>query len=208
MRREIMASVYAFEGIVPVVDPSAYLHPRAVLIGDVIVGPHCYIGPGVSLRGDYGRIVIGGGSNAQDNVVMHSFPAAETQVGEDCHIGHGVVLHGCRLGTNVLVGMNAVVMDGAQVGDDCFIGALAFVKGNDEIPPRSLAAGIPARVVRELSEDDVSRKSRGTAQYQWLARRCWQGLVACEPLSEIEADRPSARWDESIRPLHEKPNVE
>ncbi|HJP23372.1 MAG: transferase hexapeptide repeat family protein [Alphaproteobacteria bacterium] len=202
-----MACVYAFEGIVPVVDPSSYLHPQAVLIGDVIVGPHCYVGPGVSLRGDYGRIVIGGGSNAQDNVVMHSFPGAETRVGEECHIGHGVVLHGCELGQNVLVGMNAVVMDGAEVGADSFIGALAFVKGNDKIPPRSLVAGIPARVVRELSEDDVSRKSRGTAQYQWLARRCHEGLVASEPLAEIDAGRPRAHWDESIRPLHEKPDA-
>ncbi len=177
---------------------------RAVLIGDVIVGPNCYIGPGVSLRGDYGRINIGGGSNAQDNVTMHSFPGAEIRTGEDCHIGHGVVLHGCELGRNVLVGMNAVVMDGAEIGDDCFIAALAFVKGNQEVPPRSLLAGIPARVVRELSDDDVARKSRGTAQYQWLAQRCHQGLMPCEPLSEMEANRPRAEWDESIRPLHDK----
>mgnify|MGYP000845562260 FL=1 len=181
--------VYAIDGIVPVVDPTAFVHPSAVLIGDVVVGPGCYIGPCASLRGDFGRLVIEAGVNIQDTCVMHGFPGTETIVEESGHIGHGAVLHGCRIGRNVMIGMNAVVMDNAHVGESSIVGACAFVKAGAEIPPRSLVAGMPAKVVRELSEQEIDRKRTGTRTYQELARRCHATMVATSPLSAEEAGR-------------------
>lgn len=181
--------VYAIDGIVPVVDPTAFVHPSAVLIGDVVVGPGCYIGPCASLRGDFGRLVIEAGVNIQDTCVMHGFPGTETIVEESGHIGHGAVLHGCRIGRNVMIGMNAVVMDNAHVGESSIVGACAFVKAGAEIPPRSLVAGMPAKVVRELSEQEIDRKRTGTRTYQELARRCHATMVATSPLPAEEAGR-------------------
>jgi phenylacetic acid degradation protein len=181
-----MAQVYAIDGIVPVVDPSAFVHPTAVLIGDVIVGPRCYVGPLASLRGDFGRLILGEGANIQDTCVMHGFPSTDTVVEENGHIGHGAVLHGCRIARNVLVGMNAVVMDGAKVGENSIIAAMAFIRANTAIPPRSLVAGIPARVVRELSDDEITWKSQGTATYQDLAVRSLKTMKAVEPLKAME----------------------
>jgi len=184
-----MLKVYAIDGITPVVDPTAYVHPTAVLIGDVIVGPGCYVGPLASLRGDFGRIVMGRGSNVQDCCVIHGIAQQDTIIEEDGHIGHGAVLHGCHIGRNAMVGMNAVVMDRAHVGDDTVVGAMAFVKTGMEIAPRSLVMGAPARVLRELSDDEIAGKHFGTRQYQHLAGRCIRTLREVEPLSEVEADR-------------------
>ena len=184
-----MAQVYAIDGIVPVVDPTAFVHPTAVLIGDVIVGPRCYVGPLASLRGDFGRLILGEGANIQDTCVMHGFPSTDTVVEENGHIGHGAVLHGCRIARNVLVGMNAVVMDGAEVGENSIIAAMAFIRANTAIPPRSLVAGIPARVVRELTDDEIVWKSQGTATYQDLAVRSLKTMKAVEPLTAVEPAR-------------------
>jgi phenylacetic acid degradation protein len=184
-----MAQVYAIDGIVPVVDPSAFVHPTAVLIGDVIVGPRCYVGPLASLRGDFGRLILSQGANIQDTCVMHGFPSTDTVVEENGHIGHGAVLHGCRIARNVLVGMNAVVMDGAEVGENGIIAAVAFIKANTAIPPRSLVAGIPARVVRELTDDEIAWKSQGTTTYQDLAVRSLKTMKAVEPLTAVEPAR-------------------
>ena len=181
--------VYAIDGIVPVVDPTAYVHPSAVLIGDVIVGPGCYVGPCASLRGDFGRLILEKGANLQDTCVMHGFPGTDTVVEEDGHIGHGAVLHGCRIGKNALVGMNAVIMDNAVIGEASIVAASAFVKAGQVIPPRTLVAGMPAKVVRELSEEEIAWKGEGTRTYQDLTRRCLATLVECAPLTEIEADR-------------------
>ncbi len=182
--------VYAIDGIVPVVDPTAYVHPSAVLIGDVIVGPGCYVGPCASLRGDFGRLILERGANLQDTCVMHGFPGTDTVVEEDGHIGHGAVLHGCRVKKNALVGMNAVIMDNAIIGESSIVAASAFVKAGVEIPPRSLAAGMPAKVIRALSDEEIAWKSEGTATYQDLTRRCLATLVECAPLAAVEADRP------------------
>jgi phenylacetic acid degradation protein len=190
-----MAHVYAIDGLRPVVDPSAFVHPAAVLIGDVIVGPGCYVGPGASLRGDFGRLLLEPGSNVQDNCVMHGFPGKDCVIGADGHVGHGAILHGCRIGRNALVGMNAVIMDGAVIGEESIVAALAFVKAGFEVPPRMLVGGIPARVMRALSEDEIAWKSRGTAEYQELARRCLASLEPVEPLAAPEPDR--ARLDVS-----------
>lgn len=182
--------VYAIDGIIPVVDPTAYVHPSAVLIGDVIVGPGCYVGPCASLRGDFGRLILERGANLQDTCVMHGFPGTDTVVEEDGHIGHGAVLHGCRIGRNALVGMNAVIMDNAVVGESSIVAASAFVKAGAEIPPRSLAAGMPAKVVRALSDDEIAWKVDGTRTYQDLARRSLATMTECDPLSAVEPGRP------------------
>ncbi|MBS0356090.1 MAG: phenylacetic acid degradation protein PaaY [Proteobacteria bacterium] len=182
--------VYAIDGIVPVVDPSAYVHPSAVLIGDVIVGPGCYVGPCASLRGDFGRLILERGANLQDTCVMHGFPGTDTVVEEDGHIGHGAVLHGCRVGRNALVGMNAVIMDNAVIGEEAIVAASAFVKAGMEIPPRMLVAGMPAKVVRALTEEEIRWKGEGTATYHDLTRRCLATLVETTPLTAVEPDRP------------------
>ncbi len=181
--------VYAIDGIVPVVHPSAHVHPSAVLIGDVIVGPDCYVGPCASLRGDFGRLILERGANLQDTCVMHGFPGTDTVVEEDGHIGHGAVLHGCRIRHNALVGMNAVIMDNAIVGESSIVAASAFVKAGMEIPPRVLVAGMPAKVIRELSDEEIRWKGEGTATYQDLTRRCLATLVETDPLVEVEPDR-------------------
>lgn len=185
-----MLKVYAIDGITPVVDPTSFVHPSAVLIGDVIVGPGCYVGPLASLRGDFGRIVMAQGSNVQDSCVIHGTGQQDTVIEQDGHIGHSAVLHGCHIGRNVLVGMNAVVMDGTQVGENSIIGAMAFVKKGMEIPPRSLVAGAPARVVRELSDKEIAGKHFGTRQYQRLTQRCLASLREVSPLATVEPGRP------------------
>lgn len=181
--------VYAIDGIVPVVDPSAYVHPSAVLIGDVIIGPGCYVGPCASLRGDFGRLILERGANIQDTCVMHGFPGTDTVVEEDGHIGHGAVLHGCRVGRNALVGMNAVIMDKAVIGEASIVAASAFIKAGVEVPPRVLVAGMPAKVIRPLTEDEIRWKSEGTATYQDLARRSLATMTETTPLAEMEPGR-------------------
>ena len=191
---------YALDGITPVVDPSAHVHPTAGLIGDVIVGPGCYIGPGAALRGDFGRIVIGRGANVQDNCVMHGFPESDTVVEENGHIGHGAILHGCVVRRDALVGMNVVVMDEAEVGEQAIVAAQAFVRAGQKIPARHLAAGLPAKVVRPLSDEEVRWKQEGTAVYQRLTERCLASLREVAPLPAPEADRPRMPAD-AVKPL-------
>lgn len=184
-----MAHCYEFKGFVPIVPDSTFVHPQAVLIGNVILGQGCYIGPGASLRGDFGKIEIGDGANVQDNCTIHSFPGRSAIVETDGHIGHGAILHGCVVGRNALVGMNAVIMDTVEVGAESIIGAQAFVRGGTVIPPRSMVVGAPAKVIRAVTDREVEWKTRGTAEYQELARACIAGLTPVEPLKTIEADR-------------------
>ncbi|MDH0301656.1 MULTISPECIES: phenylacetic acid degradation protein PaaY [unclassified Pseudomonas] len=193
---------YRLDGLTPVVHPSAYVHPSAVLIGDVLVGPNCYIGPLASLRGDFGRIILEEGANLQDTCVMHGFPGGDTVVERNGHIGHGAVLHGCRVGEDALVGMNAVVMDGAHVAPRSIVAATAFVKAGFQCPQRSLVVGAPATVKRSLSDQELAWKQRGTAEYHSLARRCMSALVECPPLSAPEAERPRMS-DSGVRPKAE-----
>lgn len=181
---------YEIDGLRPVVDPSAYVHPTAVLIGDVIVGPGAYIGPCASLRGDFGRIVVGEGANVQDTCVVHGFPASDTVLERNAHVGHGAVLHGCTVRADALVGMNAVVMDEAVVGERAFVAASAFVRAGFQVPARSLAAGVPAKVLRELSEQEMGWKDEGTATYQQLTRRSLATMREVAPLAAPEAGRP------------------
>jgi len=196
-----MANVYTIDGITPVIDPSAFVHPTAVLIGDVIVGPGCYVGPGASLRGDMGRIELGAGSNVQDNCVLHSYPSGSCIVEEEGHIGHGAILHGCRVARNALVGMHAVILDRAVVGEESIVAALALVRAGYEVPRRTLVGGIPAKTLRELDDKDVAWKSQGTAEYQTLAQRSLATLRPAEPLTAVEVDRKAVH-NGSYDPLH------
>ena len=192
--------IYEIDGIRPVVHPTAYVHPTAVLIGDVIVGPRCYVGPLASLRGDFGRLILEEGANLQDTCVMHGFPEDDTVVEVDGHIGHGAVLHGCRVGRNAMVGMNAVVMDKAVVGAESIVGAAAFVKAGMVIPPRSLVLGAPAKVVREVSDDEIAWKSYGTRQYHDLAVRSMKSMREVEAYTEAEPGRGRLVFDEPHKP--------
>lgn len=184
-----MAKVYSIDGITPVVDPSAYVHPSAVLIGDVIVGAGVYIGPAASLRGDFGGLRVHDGANIQDGCVLHGFPGYDTVIGQNGHIGHGAVIHGCRIGPNALVGMNAVVNDNAEVGESAIVAAMAFVKAGMAVPPRTLVAGIPARIVRELTQEEIAWKREGTDLYQRLAVRSMRTMTETESLDAPEPDR-------------------
>jgi len=181
--------VYSFEGIVPVVHPTSYLHPAAVLIGDVTIGPRCYIGPCASLRGDFGRITIEGDSSVQDNCTLHTGAGSDCIVGRGATIGHGVVLHGCVVGINALVGMNSVLLDGAVIGEESLVAAMSLVKNDVRFPPRSLIAGNPARLIREMAPDAIRWRNDGEGEYQRLADRSLAALVECTPLTEVEPDR-------------------
>jgi phenylacetic acid degradation protein len=203
----MMVKVYEINGVTPVVHPTAYVHPSAVLIGDVIVGPRCYVGPLASLRGDFGRLVLEEGANLQDTCVMHGFPGCDTVVEQDGHIGHGAVLHGCRIGRNALVGMNTVIMDNAVIGAESIVAAMSFVRAGMEVPPRSLVVGTPAKVARELRDDEIKWKTEGTGQYQELAVRSMNTMREVEALTEIEVDRKRIEWESSL-PLHLHKNAQ
>jgi phenylacetic acid degradation protein len=191
---------YEIDGLTPVVHPTAFVHPSAVLIGDVIVGPGCYVGPLASLRGDYGRIILEEGSNVQDTCVMHGFPGTDTVVEANGHVGHGAVLHGAIVKRNAMVGMNAVVMDEAVIGESAIVAACAFVKAGMVIAPRSLAAGVPAKVLRELTEEEIAWKGAGTRTYQELAVRSMKTMREATPMAAAEPDRPRIRVSADVVP--------
>lgn len=182
--------IYEFNGIRPVVHPSSFIHPQAVVTGHVVIGKEVYIGPGAALRGDWGQIVIEDGCNVQENCTVHMFPGLRVLLKEAAHIGHGAIIHGATIGSNCLIGMNAVVMDEAEVGDECIVGALAFIKQGDRFPTRSLIVGNPARIVKEVSEEMIAWKTEGTRLYQQLPRLCFDTLKPCEPLTEVKEQSP------------------
>ena len=181
--------IYSFEGVKPVVDPSAFIHPTATLIGDVVIGRGCLVGPGASLRGDIGKIIMHAGSNIQDNCTVHCFPGKQTVIEQNGHVGHGAVLHGCMVKRNALIGMNAVIMDDAVIGEESFVAAMAFVRAKMVVPPRSLIGGIPAKVMRSLKEDEINWKTQGTKVYQELAKRYLTTMEEVEPDTHIRDDR-------------------
>jgi phenylacetic acid degradation protein len=182
---------YEFEGFRPVAHPSAFVHPQAAVTGDVIIGRDVYIGPGAAIRADWGSIIIGDGCNVQECCVIHAFPGVTVVLEESAHIGHGAIIHGARIGRNALVGMNAVVMDNAVVGAESIVGALTFVPGEMEIPPRSVAVGNPARIVKAVSDEMLAWKTAGTRLYQALPAQLHRTLTPCEPLAEPEPNRPT-----------------
>jgi phenylacetic acid degradation protein len=194
-------AVYSIDGIIPVVDPRAFVHPQATLIGDVMVAAGCYVGPGASLRGDFGRIVMHAGSNVQDCCVLHSFPSKDTLLEVDAHVGHSAVLHGCIVRRGALIGIGAILMDDVVVEEEAFVAAGSFVRAGFVVPRRSLVAGVPARLVRELRPEELAWKAEGTREYQELAVRSLATLKACQPLAAPEPDRPK-RAASGVAPLH------
>jgi carbonic anhydrase/acetyltransferase-like protein (isoleucine patch superfamily) len=185
--------IYEFNGYRPVIHPSSFVHPQANVTGNVIIGAYCYIGPGAVLRGDWGKILVADGCNIQENCVVHMFPGKSAVFEEGAHIGHGAIIHGAKVGKNVLVGMNAVLMDDVAVGENSIIGALCFVPANMNIPPKSLVVGNPAKIIKELSDEMIAWKTEGTKLYQQLPGDCYQTLKECEPLREIDANRPKTQ---------------
>lgn len=183
--------VFEFKGFKPVVHPSSFVHPQATVTGNVIIGKDVYIGPGAALRGDWGQIIIEDGCNVQENCTIHMFPGKTVLLKKGAHIGHGAIIHGGTIGENCMIGMNSVVMDDVIIHKECIIGALAFVPAKMEIPERSLVVGNPAKVIKQVSEDMIKWKTMGTALYQKLPQECMDSLKECEPLSEIENNRPS-----------------
>lgn len=196
-----MPKVYSIDGVVPVVHPTAFVHPSAVIIGDVIIGPRCYVGPCASLRGDFGRLVLQEGANIQDNCTMHGFPGRESVIEENGHVGHGAVLHCCTIKKNAMIGMNTVVNDGAVVGESAIVAAMAFVKAGFQVPPRTLAAGVPAKVLRDLTDQEMEWKVFATWQYQRLTERCLNTFHECDALPEVTPDRKELD-PVMIEPLH------
>jgi carbonic anhydrase/acetyltransferase-like protein (isoleucine patch superfamily) len=180
--------IYRFEEFVPVVDPSSFVHPMATVTGKVIIGKNVYIGPGAAIRGDFGGIIIEDGCNVQENCTIHMFPGVTVRLCEGAHIGHGAIIHGAIIGRNCLVGMNAVIMDGVEVGEECIVGALTFIKAGEKIPRRSLVAGNPGKVIKEVSDEMMAWKTKGTKLYQELPARCFKGLRPTLALSEIPMD--------------------
>ena len=195
---------YAIDGVVPVVDPAAFVHPTAVLIGDVVVGAGCYVGPGASLRGDMGRITVAAGANVQDGCVLHCFPDRETSVGASGHIGHQATLHGCRIGPGALIGIGATVMDGASVGARALVGAHSFVPADMTIRDGYLALGSPAREVRALTDAEMAWQANGPVVYQELAVRSLASLREADPLPALpDGPRRLGIGRERARPLRE-----
>ena len=181
--------IYEFNGYRTVIDASSFVHKEATIIGNVIICKKVYIGPGASIRGDWGKITIKDGCNVQDNCTIHIFPGKDVILQENAHIGHGAIIHGANIGKNTLVGMNSVIMDDCNIGDECIIGALCFIKGEMNIPNRKIVVGNPAIIKGEVSDEMISWKTKGTELYQDLPNECYNLMKECKPLKEIEKNR-------------------
>ncbi len=183
--------IFEFNGFIPVIHETAFIHPQATVTGNVIIGKDVYVGPSAALRGDWGQIIIEDGCNVQENCTIHMFPGTTVRLKEGAHIGHGAIVHGGTIGKNCLIGMNAVIMDDVFIEEECIIGALCFVPAKMKISKRSLVVGNPAKVVKQVSDEMIQWKTKGTALYQQLPSECYATLREVEPLREIEENRPS-----------------
>ena len=193
-------AIYEFNGFKPVVHETAFVHPQAAVTGNVIIGKDVYIGPGASIRGDWGKIIIEDGCNVQENCTIHMFPGTTTILKKGAHIGHGAIIHGGIIGENCLVGMNSVVMDDVVMEEECIVGALCLIPSKMEIPRRSLLIGNPAHIIKQVSDEMIAWKTKGTKLYQTLPKVCNETLKECEPLRKEEANRPTqesmyATWE-------------
>src|SRR5215831_16862330 len=176
--------IYSFEEFIPVIDPTSFIHPLAAVTGNVLIGKNCYIGPGAALRGDWGKIIVEDGCNVQENCTIHMFPGITVLLKEGAHIGHGAIVHGATIGKNCLIGMNSVIMDNVDVGDECIVGALSLIREGEKIPHRSLVAGNPARIIKEVTDEMIAWKTEGTKLYQSLPRQMYESWKEVEPLRE------------------------
>lgn len=190
---------YEFNGVRPIAHESSFVHEQASVIGNVVIGKNVYIGPGCVLRGDFGKIILGDGCNVQENCTVHMFPGVTVLLKEGAHIGHGAIVHGATIGRNCLVGMNAVIMDEVELGDDCIVGALSFVKQGEKVPPRSLLAGNPAKIIKPVSDEMLQWKTEGTHIYQSLPQQCIDTMKPCTPLREF-TDQP-INYNSDYKPL-------
>lgn len=193
--------IYEFKGFRPIVHESAFVHPQAAVTGNVIIGKNVYVGPGAAIRGDWGGIIIEDGCNVQENCTIHMFPGVTVRLETSAHIGHGAIIHGANIGKNTLVGMNSVIMDNVEIGAECIIGALCFIKADTKIPRRSLVVGNPGKVIKTISDEMIAWKTKGTQLYQSLPKELYETLKPCEPLREIPKDRPTQKslfktWNE------------
>ncbi len=177
-----MANIFEFKGYKPVIDKSAFIHPNATVTGNVVIGKNVYVGPGAAIRGDWGQIIIEDGCNVQENCTIHMFPGTTVLLKQGAHVGHGAIIHGATLGKNCLIGMNSVIMDNVVIGDECIVGALSFVAADTIFEKRKIIVGNPAKAVKEVSDDMIAWKTKGTALYQQLPKDCHDTLKACEPL--------------------------
>jgi phenylacetic acid degradation protein len=196
--------IYSYKGIIPVVHESSFVHPLAAVTGSVIIGKNVYIGPGAAIRGDFGHIIIEDGCNVQENCTIHMFPGVTVLLKEGAHIGHGAIVHGATIGRNCMVGMNAVIMDNVELGDECIVGALAFIKADEKIPVRSLVVGNPYKIIKQVSDEMIKWKTEGTSIYQKLPSDMEEGWKECEPLREVPENYklqvPEYKtWNESKR---------
>ena len=182
---------YEFKGFIPIVDESSFVHPLAAVTGNVIIGKNCYIGPGAALRGDWGGIVIEDSCNVQENCIIHMFPGIIVLLKEFAHIGHGAIIHGATIGKNCLIGMNSVIMDNVELGDESIVGALSFIKAGEKIAARSLVVGNPAKIINQVSDEMISWKMKGTYLYEQLPKEMFDEWKSCEPLRKIPNHRPS-----------------
>ena len=182
--------IYSFKEFIPVIDPSSFVHPQSAVTGNVIIGKDCYIGPGAALRGDWGQIIIEDGCNVQENCTIHMFPGVTVLLKQGAHIGHGAIIHGSVIGKNCLVGMNAVVMDNVELGDESIVGALTFIKQDEKIPARSLVAGNPAKIIKQVTDEMIAWKTEGTKLYQSLPKEMFESWKECDPLRELPVDLP------------------
>ncbi|HYE56716.1 MAG TPA: transferase hexapeptide repeat family protein [Chitinophagaceae bacterium] len=183
--------IYSFKGFTPVIHESSFIHPQAAVTGNVIIGKNVYVGPGAALRGDWGGIIVEDGCNIQENCTIHMFPGVTVLLKEGAHIGHGAVVHGAIIGRNCLVGMNSVIMDNVELGDECIVGALTFIKTDEKIPARSLIAGNPGKIIKQVSDDMIAWKTDGTRLYQALPKEMFENWKECEPSRELDINRPS-----------------
>lgn len=186
-------AIYSFNGFIPVVKASSFVHPNATVTGNVIIGENVYIGPGAAIRGDWGQIIIEDGCNVQENCTIHMFPGTTVRLQKGAHVGHGAIIHGANLGENCLIGMNAVIMDDVIIGKESIVGALCFIASNAVIPDRSLVVGNPGKIIKTVSDEMLAWKTEGTKYYQELPKDCANKLLPCEALTEIEPNRPKQK---------------
>lgn len=197
--------IYSFKGFIPVVDPSSFIHPQAAITGNVIIGKNCYIGPGAALRGDWGQIIIEDGCNVQENCTIHMFPGVTVTLKQGAHIGHGAIIHGAVIGKNCLVGMNAVIMDNVELGDESIIGALSFISQDEKIPARSLVVGNPGKIIKEVTDEMMAWKTEGTKLYQALPKEMFEGWRECTALRKVPdglsmQEKTYQRWKQTDMP--------
>ena len=176
--------IYQFKNFIPTIDSSSYIHPQANVTGNVEIGKNVYVGPGAVIRGDWGKIVIENGCNIQENCVIHMFPGTTVYISEEAHLGHGCTIHGAKIGRNSMIGINAVILDDAEIGNECIVGALTLVKSEMKVPNRKIIVGNPGKIIKDVSDEMLIWKTEGTKLYQKLPKNCFETLKECEPNSK------------------------